>query len=299
MGLISRVSSRTYRFQQTYETAAGNMAHLLKKLGPLAGVIGAGFVGVSVGSQLIFNVGPGQRAVIYDRFRGVLDQVDDEGTHFRIPMVQDPILMDVTTRPRSVPVTTGTKDLQTVNITLRILFRPKRSKLPQIYKDIGLDYDDRILPSIVNEVLKTVIAKFDAAELITQRTRVSTKINELLEERADAFNILLDDISITHLTFGREFSQAVELKQVAQQEAERARFLVEKEEQIKLATIIRAEGDAEAADLIAQAMDKSGEGLIQLRKIEAAKEVAGSLAMSRGVTYLPSNQGVLLNMPSQ
>merc|ERR1712076_205818 len=129
----------------------------LRKLGPLVGVGLAGLGAVTVGSSIIFNVGPGQRAVIYDRFRGVLDQVDDEGTHFRIPMVQDPIIMDVTTRPRSVPVTTGTKDLQTVNITLRILFRPKRAKLPTIYKEIGLDYDDRILPSIVNEVLKTVI----------------------------------------------------------------------------------------------------------------------------------------------
>jgi len=273
--------------------------NIIKSFGKLGGMV-AGFAGVGIiGSQLIYNVGPGKRAVIYDKFRGVLEQIEPEGTHFRIPIVQDPIIMDVTTRPRSVPVTTGTKDLQTVNITLRIMFRPKTEMLPTLYKEIGLDYDERILPSIVNEVMKTVIAKFDAAELITQRTRVSARINELLEERANQFNILLDDISITHLTFGREFSQAVEFKQVAQQDAERARFVVEREEQIKLATIVRAEGDAEAADLIADAMEKAGEGLIQLRKIEAAKEVAGNLAMSRNITYLPNSQGVLLNLPGQ
>jgi len=162
-----------------------------------------------------------------------------------------------------------------------------------------MDYDERILPSIVNETLKTVIAQFDAAELITQRTRVSNKIDELLEARANSFHLILDDISITHLTFGREFSQAVELKQVAQQDAERARFMVEREEQLKIANVIRAEGDAEAADLIAKAMNESGEGLIQLRKIEAAKQVASNLAKARGVTYLPNSQGVLLNMPGQ
>ena len=92
-------------------------------------------------------------------------------------------------------------------------------------------------------------------------------VNRELTARAQQFGIILDDISITHLTFGREFTQAVELKQVAQQEAEKARFLVEKAEQIKKANVIRAEGDSAAADLIASAMGKAGEGLVELRRI--------------------------------
>ena len=72
--------------------------------------------------------------------------------------------------------------------------------------------------------------------------------------------MILDDISITHLTFGREFTQAVELKQVAQQDAEKARFLVEKAEQIKNAAVISAEGDTEAAELMSKAFIKAGEG---------------------------------------
>jgi len=276
------------------------MAQFIKQLGKaglgLAGIVGGAGV---IGTQVFYNVPAGHRGVIYDKFRGVLPDVDAEGTHFRIPIVQEPTVMDVTTRPRSIPVTTGTKDLQTINLTLRVLFRPKKDKLPKIFVDIGQDYEERILPSIVNETLKTVIAQFNADELITQRTRVSQRINDLLEERAESFHLILDDISITHLTFGREFAQAVEMKQVAQQDAERARFKVEKEEQLKIANIIRAEGDAEAADLIAKAMSESGEGLIQLRKIEAAKDVAQNLGRARGVTYLPSSQGVLLNMPGQ
>merc|ERR1712024_429473 len=131
--------------------------------------------------------------------------------------------------------------------------RPKPDALPNIYTTLGQDYDDRVLPSITNEVLKAVVAQFDAGELITQREMVSASVNRELTTRAGQFGIILDDISITHLTFGREFTQAVELKQVAQQEAEKARFLVEKAEQVKQAAVITAEGDTEAAELLANA----------------------------------------------
>ena len=111
-------------------------------------------------------------------------------------------------------------------------------------------------------------------------------MNQSLTQRANQFGLILDDISITHLTFGREFTQAVELKQVAQQEAEKARFLVEKAEQIKQANIISAEGDTQAAELLATAIGKAGEGLVELRRIETAEEIASDLSVSRNIVYL-------------
>ena len=99
------------------------------------------------------------------------------------------------------------------------------------------------------------------------------------------------------MTFGRDFTQAVELKQVAQQEAEKARFLVEKAEQIKKANIINAEGDTQAAELLASAIGKAGEGLVELRRIETAEEIATSMANSRNVVYLPQGQQTLLSLP--
>lgn len=127
---------------------------------------------------------------------------------------------------------------------------------------------------------------------------VSQKVSDDLTERAEQFGIILDDISITHLTFGKEFTQAVELKQVAQQEAEKARFLVEKAEQMKKASIISAEGDAEAAELLAKSFADCGDGLIELRRIEAAEDIGYQLSRSRNVTYLPGNQSTLLNLPA-
>jgi prohibitin 1 len=165
------------------------------------------------------------------------------------------------------------------------------SILTHCEKNLGQDYDERVLPSIGNEVLKAIVAQFDAAELITQREAVSNRIRTELLKRANEFNIALEDVSITHMTFGREFTKAVEEKQIAQQEAERARFIVEKAEQERQASVIRAEGESEAADVISKAVSKSGDGLIQIRRLETQKEVAQALANNQNVTYLPGGSG--------
>lgn len=272
------------------------LAQIFTRMGQLG--FGVAVVGGIVNSAL-YNVDAGHRAVIFDRFAGVKQTVTGEGTHFYIPWVQRPVFFDIRTRPRNVPVITGSKDLQTVNITLRLLFRPLGSALPNIYTTLGQDYEDRVLPSITNEVLKAVVARFDAGELITQREKVSNRVSEELTERCQQFGLVLDDISITHLTFGREFTQAVELKQVAQQEAERAKFLVEKAEQEKKAAVIIADGEATAAKLLAKSFGDAGEGLVELRRIETAEDIAYRLSKNRNVTYLPTGSNTLLSLPSQ
>jgi len=183
-----------------------------------------------------------------------------------------------------------------VNIALRVLSRPKEDMLPTIFDTIGMDFDERVLPSIGNEVLKAVVAQFNADQLLTMREAVSKQINEILEDRAKAFHLILDDVSITHLTFGQEFTQAIEFKQVAQQDAERSKFVVMRAEQEKRVRVIEAEGESEAATLISDALSKHGSGLIEVRRIDAAKEIAETLGGSRNVAYLPSGQGMLFNL---
>lgn len=242
----------------------------------------------------LFSVAPGERALIFSRFKGVLGEAIAEGTHFVIPWVERPIIFDVRTRPRAIKSTTGTRDLQMVDIGLRVLTKPDPAALPEIYRRLGLDYDDKVLPSIVTEVVKQVIAQFNATALLTQREQVSRKIKDLLSERAREFSIILEDVSITDVKFGRDFELAVERKQVAQQEAERARFIVEKAQQDKLSIVIKAQGEARAAEMIGLAAAQNP-GFVQLRRLDAAKEVATTLAESANTIYLPA-ETLMLNL---
>jgi prohibitin 1 len=91
-------------------------------------------VGVSLAQASMYDVKGGTRAVIFDRLSGVKEGVVNEGTHFLIPWLQKSIIYDVRTKPRNISTTTGSKDLQMVSLTLRVLHRPEVQQLPKIYQ---------------------------------------------------------------------------------------------------------------------------------------------------------------------
>mmetsp|Transcript_73243 Transcript_73243/g.143692 ORF Transcript_73243/g.143692 Transcript_73243/m.143692 type:complete len:286 (-) Transcript_73243:176-1033(-) len=250
--------------------------------------------GAYMASNMVYTVDAGHMAIKYHRLSGVGNITFREGVHFLLPWFERPIVFDVRARPHTMTSLTGSRDLQMVNISLRALCKPDVQKLPEIYRSLGADYDEKVLPSIINEVLKSVVAQYNAAQLIMQRELVSRMIRQRLVQRAKDFNILLDDVAITHLSFSPEYEKAVESKQVAQQQAERARYLVLKAQEEKKRTIIYAEGEQKSAQMIGDAI-KQNPGFIELRRISVAKDISQMLARSNNRMVL-STESLLLNL---
>lgn len=162
----------------------------------------------------IYTVQGGHRAVVFNRVIGMKDATYGEGLNFNIPWFERPIVYDIRTRPVNLQTLTGSKDLQMVTIAIRVLHKPDPNQLVWIYRFLGIRYDERVLPSIMNECAKAVVARYNANELLTKRDQVSREISFDLQKRAKSFNILLEDVAITHLSFSPEYARAVEAKQV-------------------------------------------------------------------------------------
>jgi len=242
----------------------------------------------------IYTVPGGHRAVVFNRLVGMKDSIYGEGLNFNIPWFERPVIYDIRTRPVNLQTLTGSKDLQMVTIAVRVLHKPDPGKLVWIYRMLGTNYDERILPSIMNESAKAIVARYNANELLTKRDQVSGEISIDLQRRASKFNVILDDVAITHLSFSPEYARAVEAKQVAQQDAEKAKYVVLGAQQEKKTIITRARGEAESAELIGLAVKKNP-GFMKLRRIDAARDIADIVAKSGNKVYLNADT-LLLNL---
>ena len=211
-------------------------------------------------------VGAGERGVVLN-FGAVQGTVLDEGIHFRVPIMQRVIKIDVKVHKSETGAEAASKDLQDIRSTIAVNYHILADKANWVYQHLGTSFKERIIDPAVQEVVKAITAKYNAVELITQREKVRDEIKALLKSRLLTYNIVVDDFSIVNFKFSQQFEQAIEAKQTAEQLALKAqrdleRIKIEADQKV-------ASAKAEAESLRLQKENVTPQ-LIKLRQIEAS-----------------------------
>ena len=189
----------------------------------------------------------------------------DEGIHFVVPFQDDVVQMEVRTLKYDKDTRSASKDLQSVETTVTVNYHPDKERVHVLFKEIGLDYENRVIQPAIEETVKQVTANYNAEELITKRPLVKSDIEEAIRERLNQFDVVTEVISITDFEFSVLFNKAIESKVEAEQNALRAendlrRIQVEAQqheataEGLAAANIAEARGEAEAIAIINQAL---------------------------------------------
>ncbi|MCA6562092.1 MAG: prohibitin family protein, partial [Pseudanabaena sp. M079S1SP2A07QC] len=196
-------------------------------------------------------VNAGERGVLM-QFGKVQPHILDEGIHPILPIAQTVQKLSVRVQKQEISAEASSKDLQEVftDVALNWHIIPEHVNL--IYQQIGdkLAIIDRIIDPAVEEVLKAVMAKYTAEEIITKRGNVKDEVDALLTTRLSGYNIAVDDISLVHVHFSQRFRDAVEAKQIAEQEAKRAEFIALKAIKEAEAKVNLARGEGEAQKIL-------------------------------------------------
>ncbi len=192
----------------------------------------------------------------------------EEGLHFVTPFQDSVVNMEVRTLKFVKSTSSASKDLQTVSTEVTVNYRPSPTSVHTLYKEVGLDYENRVIQPAVEEVVKQVTARYNAEELITKRPQVKADIETEITTRLNVYNINTDVISITDFQFSPLFAQAIESKVEAEQKAQKAendlirieveaRQLAAQAEGLAAANIAEAQGEAEAIKVINEALSNN------------------------------------------
>ena len=236
--------------------------------------------------------------------RGVLMQwgkpiaVLDEGWQWRIPVMQSVAKLDIKTLKYEVEATAASRDLQDVNAKVAVNYHLDGTRAVELYRSIGTNeiIEGAVIAPAIQESVKASTALFNAEELITERPRVKMQVEESLNQRLKDRGILMETVSITDFKFSPQFTQAIESKQVAQQNALQAQNVLQQKTIEALQQVATAQGNANAtlinAQAQAQAISIQGQALrensqvIPLRAIEKWNGVLPTFVSGGQIPFL-------------
>ncbi|MGV9001782.1 MAG: prohibitin family protein [Candidatus Saccharimonadaceae bacterium] len=174
--------------------------------------------------SMVRVVGTGTIGVV-TQYGRVTGRELNEGLSFVAPWGVDNVTMyDVKVQKEAVTSTAASKDLQDVSSEIVLNYNIERSSVSKVHQTIGIAYVDKIITPAINEVFKSASAEYTASELITKRSELKNIAQKTLSERLSPYGIYVSQLSIVDFKFSENFSKAIEEKQVAQQNAERAKF---------------------------------------------------------------------------
>ena len=238
-----------------------------------------------ISSDCITSIPTGHTGIV-TTFGRVEDYTYEAGIHSKAPW-QQVIKMDNRIQKSVVELSCFSSDIQEVATIYTINYQIEKANAQTIYRTIGQDYYSTVILPRIQESVKSVIAKYNAESLIANREVLSGEIKTMLVDKLAVYNIEVIDASIENLDFTDTYTDAVEQKQVAEQnklraqieqeqailEAEAAaeRAIIEAEAEAKRA-LIRAEAEAEAMKKAADALAYAGE-----KEAEANEKLASSI----------------------
>jgi regulator of protease activity HflC (stomatin/prohibitin superfamily) len=193
----------------------------------------------------------GERGVLL-KFGAVQQKILGEGLQVITPLINSVKKLSVRIESQEISAEASSKDLQEVFADVALNWHLIPEEVNNLYQKIGREQDvvEKIINPAVEEVLKAVIAKYTAEEVITKRGEVKTAVDDLLTARLVNYYLKVDDISLVHVHFSQRFTDAVEAKQIAEQDAKKAGFAVLKATKEAEAKVSRAKGEAQAQEII-------------------------------------------------
>jgi regulator of protease activity HflC (stomatin/prohibitin superfamily) len=192
-----------------------------------------------------------------------------EGVHFVNPISSVRNVDVRLQRAELKAASAGTKDLQQVHTDIVVAFRLSGTKVPHIYKEFGLDVDNKVLGPAINEAFKAVTAKYNSEELITKRDEVSQNITQHISAKVAPFDITISNVSLVNFGFSAEYQKAIEAKVIATQQKQKAEQDLERIKVEAQSRIAQAEGEAKAIAIQANAIQSQGGAqYVQLKAIE-------------------------------
>lgn len=172
---------------------------------------------------------------------------------------------DIRTQKDSADIAAASQDLQDVNATIITNYHVDGSKIGELYSTVGTGYKDRLIDPAIQESFKATTAQYPVSDMVTKRPELKAKALDLLKARLAKRGIIVEDISVTNLKFSAAYAQAIEQKQVAQQQADQAKYLAEKATNEAAAKVAQAKGEAEAQSIVQQSLTPE---LLQKMSIE-------------------------------